>query len=260
MVSMNSTTTYRYFTQKGMSLLELIVSASISLVIIAGVINVYGESLYTQQVNSTINQMNIKGSSALEQLSQIVEHAGYSTEIKTARTAPFTHPTSGQFGLAETIIVKKDGDSSSVQLRLAYDDRTPILDCLARPIPVGSESHMEIYLDKESLMCKSMFYENGSSSNQEIGVIQTDVKAFLAHALVTLNDQNHQVVDSTTSGSDIASIDAIHLELVIKSTNTAFSHSSDSAQTITTTYGADFTTDEAALIRSYSQLSRIPNG
>lgn len=242
--------------QKGVQLLELLIASLLGLALISGVLQVFSSSSMSQKVSSIISKMDQRGYGALDSLTHIIEHSGYSSKVATPSSEFFNYPPQGNFERAETLILSKKNKQAFIQLRTAFDDRTDLNDCIGRSIPANTESHMSLYLENNNLQCESFFIENGLTRDKEIGTLQENIDAFYAHGMIRLDDDSTIVSDSTQSISNFDKILGLHLELIISSPQEITS----TEMNIDTTYSGSYKGSKNILIKKYNRFTSLKNG
>jgi type IV pilus assembly protein PilW len=134
--------------QRGFTLVELIVALAVSLILLAGVIQVYLSSKQAYRVQDNIARIQENGRLAIDFLSRYIRLAGYRSTLRTSSDQIFTAGTNQVISGTET-----SGQPDSVTVNFQSDG--DMVDCLGNSVSDGFLSRDTFQLTGGELQCRS---------------------------------------------------------------------------------------------------------
>lgn len=217
--------------QRGFSILEGLIAIVISMILLAGVLQVFigNKNVYRLQTNFTEVQEN--GRFAASYLSRIIRLAGYRTPPITAET--FTDmdalfPTSGTFTPAGSVVTGTNGANDTLAVRYQGSGNgtgTPdgtVRDCLNQPIDANTIATSTFSLTANNeLQCQAVNPNASPANNTQILVSNVENMQVLFGEDVDGDGTADRYVASSFPTLDLTRVVSVRVSLLIRSTEGA---------------------------------------
>lgn len=211
--------TARHRTQRGFTLLEVLIAVAISMLIIAATGTVYKQTAFNHLKNTVSAQLQQSAFFTSHLLSQHVQQAGFrglDLSLLNTRFIPIPDSlnvfpeVSGQWQQGQ--FIRTSDSTLSIRFNGASDatgaaDNT-LLDCSGNGVPAGTIMELTLSLDQERLLCTS----NGVT---EILLGDPDtirISRFLVSA--GIDDTDNGSIDRIVSGGAVTKADNRHIRQI----------------------------------------------
>lgn len=160
---------------KGLSLIELLISIGLGLALASGLSLFYQELASTNSAILQETQLQISSSKALQAIDFAIEHAGYVPNKLVGTPKEHIYRKSTVFPKGEAFKTETNDDSNRIHVRTAGESNIIFSDCLGEDVTSNEIVEMGFYITEDKLICNSKHiseetevYEDVIANNIEI--------------------------------------------------------------------------------------------
>ena len=234
--------------QSGISMIELMISATLGLLIMAGIFQIYINSKQSQRTNTAIFRLQENGRAAVNLMTSTTQMAGYLVEPDTSTSNLFA--ATGSFTLGAALSATNDDSASANGFKDNTDwfivryqgnsDDNLISDCVGNALPASDPAFPNDIFpitfgvsDNNELFCEPGSGGSASRINIADGVENMQ----LLYGVDSDDDQSADFYVDADSVSDFSTVVSIRVSLLIRSRDRVTS------APMAFTYGGITTTD-----------------